>query len=843
MFCLSGPSMAMENPLGNEIIGQEGDVNPQGADDIGAINNLLAGVYNDLADRNFLGMTTRLTRGPQELNLSYLKAPEKYGLFGDGGEIKIKRDNTRELLKNSRREKPLDPDEIGLLENLRNAIADENTLIYSNVYSAYPINEKLKENVLAKLDQILSIVSTINIDNEEIILHADPQLALRQSLEAINGILIRNDNLGEAKNHKGTAELFYLIGFNSRCDRTNKEIDSRLNALHQTFSKSSGSLDPFDLKDIENINLLRKAVVGAQKAVCDTSLKTITTKEVIGKGVLVKEFNKISAILNNPEGSGIKKEPAILEAMSVSDLPFLQKCKAKPVIDIATTYRDIDRSLDEVLGTTNAIAYLPVYKSKQDLVIHHQNLLANLMREGENALNNQELMKKVFMELSQLKMALQSFSEIPFKPTTAGMVGGLISEKLYLGKAEIDWRLVKIKITGDNGLIKSIDYVRRLILCTLKSDGEIQETIRSLEMTKKRNEQKILTLQGKDDVWILSLAGGGIRGKIAAQILQDIEKKGINVLQRFDYFAGTSVGGLIVSSLNIPNSINPNSGQFNAHFVAGLLEGETAAHIFPPLSGGWKMLYQGNSYAYSENSLQNLLISNFHYDLLSDMVKPTLLVANNPQTGHPVHLKSYGPESQDIYAWQAARATSAAPSYFPQMALYYNNTITLLEDGGVTENNPTFAALNEVNKLFYQAGRNPKRINILFIGTGKVMKEPKFGSGTIGASSHAKVLEASMERTSAQTEELVKERISNLRSKGIIVNYYYLNPQLMQTIELDDSSEPNLVKLRKAANDIIASPYYAQLLNSLQGVQDDGRSKYVNIWGPGQDQFKVTNID
>src|SRR5687768_14776539 len=52
---------------------------------------------------------------------------------------------------------------------------------------------------------------------------------------------------------------------------------------------------------------------------------------------------------------------------------------------------------------------------------------------------------------------------------------------------------------------------------------------------------------------ILSIDGGGLKGLIAIKILQIVEEfTSLKLLDSFDFFAGTSTGGLIVSALNAP---------------------------------------------------------------------------------------------------------------------------------------------------------------------------------------------------------------------------------------------------------------------------------------------------
>lgn len=52
--------------------------------------------------------------------------------------------------------------------------------------------------------------------------------------------------------------------------------------------------------------------------------------------------------------------------------------------------------------------------------------------------------------------------------------------------------------------------------------------------------------ENKDTITILSIDGGGIRGIIPAVLLAEIEKTtGKKIYELFDFFAGTSTGGIL----------------------------------------------------------------------------------------------------------------------------------------------------------------------------------------------------------------------------------------------------------------------------------------------------------
>ena len=89
------------------------------------------------------------------------------------------------------------------------------------------------------------------------------------------------------------------------------------------------------------------------------------------------------------------------------------------------------------------------------------------------------------------------------------------------------------------------------------------------------------------------------------------------------------------------------------------------------------------------------------------------LVANGP----PVLFRSYGPDAATCTIWEAARATSAAPSFFKEIRIHdpVDGTSEYFIDGGVAYNNPSEIALKEAGKMWKNVGR----FCLVSVGTGR----------------------------------------------------------------------------------------------------------------------------
>lgn len=224
---------------------------------------------------------------------------------------------------------------------------------------------------------------------------------------------------------------------------------------------------------------------------------------------------------------------------------------------------------------------------------------------------------------------------------------------------------------------------------------------------------------------ILSIDGGGIRGIFPIVFLANIEAErkaqGLEDWQtykHFDLICGTSTGGIIALglALGIP-----------AQEIADLYL-RNADLIFSKKKPLIRQLFRS---AYSRANLESLIQQKFReanggvdprlidcktnvcipiYDLMEG--RPSVLKSKY----HPAFVRDY-----HIPAYQAAIATSAAPTYFdPYSSSYidlngverpFQNKV----DGGVFANNPTLNGIVEVQKAF---DKNLEDLAVLSLGTG-----------------------------------------------------------------------------------------------------------------------------
>lgn len=211
---------------------------------------------------------------------------------------------------------------------------------------------------------------------------------------------------------------------------------------------------------------------------------------------------------------------------------------------------------------------------------------------------------------------------------------------------------------------------------------------------------------------ILSLDGGGIRGVYAASILALIEREitgGEPIADYFDTIAGTSTGGIIALGLGLKKS----AARIEKLYV------EDGQFVFPE---HWRkrpirrFLRQFRGSLLDHTELERLLYDTFQDETVGDssarLVIPAFL---SPKTQIAVLKTDHHKDFENDYkmaAWEAARATSAAPTIFQGHAAGDDHVFL---DGGIWANNPIMAAIVDTLSAYVLTR---EQIQIFSIGTG-----------------------------------------------------------------------------------------------------------------------------
>ena len=303
---------------------------------------------------------------------------------------------------------------------------------------------------------------------------------------------------------------------------------------------------------------------------------------------------------------------------------------------------------------------------------------------------------------------------------------------------------------------------------------------------------------------VLSIDGGGVRGIIPALILSKIEeytKKPISSM--FDLIAGTSTGGVIALGLTCPSKYNRMAPAYTASELLNLYM-NSAGKIFP--NSVWKSmhtLWGLKDERYPSSGIEGVLKEYFGGFRLSQTITNVLITSYEIEKRIPFFFKSrYAKEptrkdDYDFYMWQAARATSAAPTYFEVFKLNHlrSKEYYALIDGAVFANNPAMCAYAEAKRIFPDDS-----LFILSLGTGTALKGiPYNRAKSWGVVQWAQPILGVVLSGVADT---VDYQLQSIMSR---YNYYRLQPSLLELgkDDLDDSSPAYLESLKQIAEDLV----------------------------------------
>ncbi len=336
-----------------------------------------------------------------------------------------------------------------------------------------------------------------------------------------------------------------------------------------------------------------------------------------------------------------------------------------------------------------------------------------------------------------------------------------------------------------------------------------------------------------EDRYILCLDGGGMRGVIPATILGHIEtllrELGDDrpLYSHFDLIAGTSTGGLIALALTAPKSEGSLMPLKQSPTQDPKVEGKgwgkrrldipadpgpdikrivdiylKYGHIIFPKSQSLFQLHMINqlfTQKYDDGSFNQLLHDIFADTTIGEALTPTMVVTYDYSNNRPYILSNYG--TPEIPIRVAARATSAAPTYFSPTSVFdvaSEQQISLI-DGGVVANNPVLYAYREAKKLYPEA----KRFHVLSLSTAssppQKIDSDKPGSGFISWLDPAKgtpiyrIYASSQMQTSSEIAAVIED-----------LDYVRIHGDLGRKVKMDETNPAVLSQMIQTADKIFA---------------------------------------
>ncbi|MFD1770047.1 patatin-like phospholipase family protein [Sphingobacterium suaedae] len=341
---------------------------------------------------------------------------------------------------------------------------------------------------------------------------------------------------------------------------------------------------------------------------------------------------------------------------------------------------------------------------------------------------------------------------------------------------------------------------------------------------------------------ILSIDGGGIRGIVPGMILVALEEKirqatetpNAHLTDYFDFFAGTSTGGILLSILLCPDDQDPTKQKYTAKQALDIYLTH-GTEIFA--AKRWRRFLSKFgllSELYDNQVLEKVLLDYFGDRKLSELLKPCIITAYNIELrkNHLFRQQkaiSHG-DSRDFFIRDVCRATSAAPTYFSVAEIFsVAKTRYPLVDGGVFAHNPSLSALLEVIKSY-----NTYKINdiwILSLGTGLSKISYNYEDfKKKRAISIGPALVDIMSSSSAESSDYFLKQL--FRSVNKSHNYIRIEPNNLSSIDpaMDAASVANIQKIISLGDKLVSEN--EELLNQIVAdvIQDKKNKTDRSVW-------------
>ena len=305
---------------------------------------------------------------------------------------------------------------------------------------------------------------------------------------------------------------------------------------------------------------------------------------------------------------------------------------------------------------------------------------------------------------------------------------------------------------------------------------------------------------------ILSIDGGGIRGLIPALVLAELEQQtGRPVADCFDLIAGTSTGGILALGLTLPGA--GGRPKYQALELADLYLKE-GPRIFDESLGRRLTNPMGLRIAkYPPSGIEGVLQDYFGETRLKEALTEVLVTAYDIEQRDAFFYRRRRARENgrfDVPMRVAARATSAAPTYFEPLKVQWPTERDVLVDGGVFANNPAMCAYVDAWRTLADGGQSPEDILLVSLGTGLYTRplpyETAKGWGVAGWA--VPVLDVIFDGV-ADTVDYQLKQLLPAGGDGL-PRYHRFQADLDADLsEMDDTSPEHLAGLRRAAEGIL----------------------------------------
>lgn len=305
-----------------------------------------------------------------------------------------------------------------------------------------------------------------------------------------------------------------------------------------------------------------------------------------------------------------------------------------------------------------------------------------------------------------------------------------------------------------------------------------------------------------DAIRLLSIDGGGIRGIIPAMVLAEIEARaGKPISGLFDLISGTSTGGVLALGLVTPGRRGP---RYTAEDLLYFYR-KDGPRIFS--RSVWHRATSLDSVLeekYPSENIDKVLEERFGDTRLRQALTPVLITSYDIERRLPFFFRSERARKRPDYDFpmvQAARATSAAPTYFEPVKIDAGDSqdYYALIDGGVFANNPAMCAYVEARG--YLGAENSDyppgtEVFMVSLGTGELTRPIPYEEakdwGLLGWA--RPILSVLFDGVSATVDYQMKQLLPPRDSER---RYFRLQTRLDEgNDDRDDASDANLRALQ-----------------------------------------------
>ena len=252
------------------------------------------------------------------------------------------------------------------------------------------------------------------------------------------------------------------------------------------------------------------------------------------------------------------------------------------------------------------------------------------------------------------------------------------------------------------------EVVEATVTLTENEQDREEGTAESEEVEENEVHSKTPTVSEKDDdyVVLLSFDGGGTQTVVAAYLLYQIERKmrllsgdpDLQICYYFNWFVGTSFSSLFALSMSHKNA--------------------TTNSLMSVIVSNRDQIFAGRR-VYSSSSIEHYCQQYLGDDDVTSVTDPKVLVTTTQADRNPpslVFITNYREDQENGRSWklwEAARASSAVPTFFPSFEGKYIDT------SGMMTSDSTLHALHDIHSY------DKRRVKlVLSLGTGDVGCSP-----------------------------------------------------------------------------------------------------------------------